>query len=168
MLVIGLVACRLGGMKTLSLDLRERIVAAYDAGDSTREMVAARFRVSLGMVKKLLQQRRKLGELRSQHHRAGRKPRILSVHREALRRQLAAKPDLTLAELRTATGLDCTLPAIHYVLADMNLTFKKRLSGQPNRTGRTSAGRAAAGGAAKAGSIRPGSSSSTNPRPRRT
>lgn len=149
-------------MKTLSLDLREGILAAYDARDSTREMVAARFRVSLGMVKKLLQQRRRLGEIGAQHHRAGRKPRILPAHREQLRRQLAAKPDLTLAELRTATGLTCTLPAIHYVLADMGLTFKKRLSGQPNRTGRISSGRAGGGGAAKAGSTRPGWSSSTS------
>ena len=156
------------GMKTLSLDLRERILAAYDAKDATREMVAARFRVSLGMVKKLLQQRRRLGEIGPQHHRAGRKPRILATHREALRRQLAAKPDLTLAELRAATGLSCTLPAIHYVLADMGLTFKKRLSGRPSRTGRTSSGRAGGGAEAKAGSTRPGWSSSTSRRRRRT
>ncbi|HEY4245984.1 MAG TPA: IS630 family transposase, partial [Lacunisphaera sp.] len=121
-------------MKTLSLDLRERILGAYDAGNATREMVAGRFRVSVGMVKKLLQQRRRLGEIGPLHHRAGRKPSILAVHRAQLRRHLAAKPDLTLAELRVATGLKCTLPAIHYVLADMGLTFKKRHSGQPSRT----------------------------------
>lgn len=155
-------------MKTLSLDLRERILAAYDADDATRETVAARFRVSLGMVKKLLQQRRRLGDIAPLHHRAGRKPRILPAHREQLRRQLAAKPDLTLAELRTATGLACTLPAIHYVLADMGLTFKKRLSGRPSRTGRTSSGRAAGGVAAKGASTRPDWSSSTNRRRRRT
>ena len=40
-------------MATLSLDLRERILAAYDAGEGSREEVAHRFRVSLGMVKKL-------------------------------------------------------------------------------------------------------------------
>jgi len=154
------------GMKTLSLDLRERIVAAYDAGDATREMVAGRFRVSLGMVKKLLQQRRRLGEIGPQHHRAGRKPRILPAHRAQLRRHLAAKPDLTLGELRAATGLNCSLPAIHYVLADLGLTFKKRRSGQPSRTGRTSSARGGSGGAAKADSIQPGWSSSTN-RPRR-
>lgn len=153
-------------MKTLSLDLRERIVAAYDAGTATRDMVAARFRVSLGMVKKLLQQRRRLGEIGPLHHRAGRKPRILPVHREQFRRHLAAKPDLTLAELRAATGLDCTLPAIHYVLADMGLTFKKRRSGRPNRTGRTSSARGGGGAGAKAASTRPGWSSSTS-RPRR-
>jgi hypothetical protein len=49
-------AVSLGGMKTVPVDWRARILAAYDAGDATREMVAARFRVSLGMVKKLLQQ----------------------------------------------------------------------------------------------------------------
>ena len=37
--------------KTISLDLRERILAAYDADEGTREAVARRFRVSLGMVK---------------------------------------------------------------------------------------------------------------------
>lgn len=154
--------------RTLSLDLRERIVAAYDAGDATRETVAARFRVSLGMVKKLLQQRRRLGEIGPQHHRAGRKRLILATHRAQLRRELAAKPDLTLAELRTAARLDCTLPAIHYVLADMGLTFKKRRFGPRSRTGRTSSAPAGAGGAAKADSSRPGSSSSTNRRRRPT
>jgi len=48
-------------MKTLSLDLRERILAAYDAEQGSREEIGRRFRVSTGMVKKLLQQRRKRG-----------------------------------------------------------------------------------------------------------
>lgn len=43
-----------------SLDLRERIVAARDKG-YTREQVAQRYGVSLGIVKKLLQQRRHPG-----------------------------------------------------------------------------------------------------------
>jgi transposase-like protein len=36
--------------KTISLDLRERILAAYDQKEGTREEVARRFRVSLGLV----------------------------------------------------------------------------------------------------------------------
>jgi transposase len=151
-------------MKTLSLDLRERILATYDAGNDTREAVAGRFRVSVGMVKKLLQQRRRIGDVRPQHHRAGRKPKIQAADRLQLRQHLAAKPDLTLAELRTVTGLKCTLPAIHYVLAEMGLTFKKRRSAQPSRIGRTLSAPGGGGAAAKARSIRPGSSSSTNRR----
>ena len=56
-------------MKTISWDLRERILAAYDAGDTTRDAVARRFRESEGMVKKLLQQRRGTGEIGPRHYR---------------------------------------------------------------------------------------------------
>ena len=48
--------------KQISLDLRERIVAACDAQEGTREEVAKRFKVSLGMVKKLLAQRARTGD----------------------------------------------------------------------------------------------------------
>lgn len=126
-------------MAALSLDLRKRIVSAYLSGEGTREVIALRFNVSLGMVKKLLQQRRKLGHIKSMHHRAGRKRIIVAEHRIAIRKLLADKPDMTLAELREALGLKCTLPALHYVLADMNLTFKKRRSALPSKTGTTSA-----------------------------
>jgi transposase len=138
-------------MATLSLDLRERIVSAYDKGEGTRDEIARRFRVSLGMVKKLLQQRRKTGDIKPRHHLAGRKKLIVAQHRIAIRQQLKRKPDMTLAELREALSLKCTLPAIHYVLVDMGLTYKKRRSVQPSRTGRTSAKRVAAGSAGKAG-----------------
>jgi transposase len=48
--------------------------------------------VSTGMVKKLLQQRRRTGEIGPRHYRSGRKPRILAWHREDLRRLLAGDP----------------------------------------------------------------------------
>ena len=124
-------------MKTLSVDLRERILASYDAREGTREETANRYRVSLGMVKKLLQQRRKTGDIRPRHHYSGRKPKILDRHRRRLRHLLSRQPDLTLAELRAATALSCSLPAIHYALAAMNLTYKKRHSTPVSRTGRT-------------------------------
>ncbi len=123
-------------MKTLSLDLRERILAAYDADEGTRDEVAHRFRVSLGAVKKLLQQRRHTGDIAPRHPFSGRKPKILDRHRHHFRRLLARQPDLTLGELRAATGLTCTLPAIHYVLADMDLTYNKNAARQRARPGR--------------------------------
>jgi transposase len=149
-------------VKTISLDLRERILAAYDADEDTREAVARRFRVSLGMVKKLLQQRRRLGDLRPQHHRSGCKPRIVASHHHQLRTLLAKKPDLTLKELRTATGLACTLPAIHYALIRLGLTYKKRRFGRLNKTVLTSSGHGGAGGGSRPALIRRGWSSSTN------
>ena len=149
-------------MRTISLDLRERVLAAYDAEEGTREEVARRFRVSLGLVKKLLQQRRRIGDIRPQHHRSGCKPRIVASHQHQLRTLLARKPDLTLKELRAATGLACTLPAIHHVLVRLGLTYKKRRSGQASRTGPTSGGPGGPGGESRPASTRRDWSSSTN------
>lgn len=155
-------------MKTISLDLRERILAAYDAGEGSREAVAHRFRVSLGMVKKLLQQRRRIGEVRPQHHRSGRKPGPVARQQHQLRALVEQKPDLTLKELRAAAGLNCTLPAIHYVLIRLGLTYKKRRSAPVNKPGPTSNGRGVAGGGSKIAGIRPGSSSWMNRGRKRT
>jgi transposase len=142
-------------MRTLSLDLRERILASYDHGEGTRDKIGARYRVSLGMVKKLLQQRRRTGQIGPRHHFSGRKPMILDVHRRQLRALLERKPDLTLGELRQAVALRCSLPALHYALAKMGLTYKKRRSAPASRIVGISRKRAARGGAAKRASIPP-------------
>ncbi|MCU0784867.1 MAG: hypothetical protein MUF81_12670 [Verrucomicrobia bacterium] len=42
-------------MKTLSEDLRKRILTSYDTREGTRKEIADRYRVSPGTVKKLLQ-----------------------------------------------------------------------------------------------------------------
>ena len=61
-------------MKTLSANLRQRIPKAYDWQDGTRDQVARRFDVSVVVVKKLLSQPQRLGDIRPQYHRCGRKP----------------------------------------------------------------------------------------------
>lgn len=124
-------------MRTLSQDLRERILISYDREEGTRDQIASRYQVSLGMVKKLLQQRRHTGDIGPRHRFSGRKPKILGGHREQMRKLLSKKPDLTLKELRSAMQLSCSLPAIHYALEELGLTYKKRHSAPANRTGQT-------------------------------
>ena len=143
-------------MRTISLDLRERILGSYDQKEGTREEIAQRYRVSLGMVKKLLQMRRHSGDIRPGYHRCGRKPGRVAAQRQTFRQLLARRPDLTLEELRKATALNCTLPAIHYVLEKMGLTYKKRRFGPANKTGPTLPGRAGTGGGGKRPWTRPG------------
>ncbi len=98
-------------MATLSLDLRQRIISTCDRGEGTQEQIAQRFGVSYGMVKKLLQQRRKTGCIKLRHHLAGRKKLIVVLHRIAIRQHLKHKQDMTLAKSREVLGLNCTLPA---------------------------------------------------------
>ena len=137
-------------MAALSLDLRQRIINTCDRGEGNQEQIALRFGISYGMVKKLLQQRRKTGCIKPRHHLAGRKKLIVAERRIAIRQHIERRPDMTLAELRDALGLKCTLPAIHHVLADIGLTYKKRRSAPPSRTAKTSARRVKSGSASKA------------------
>jgi transposase len=138
------------------MDLRERILASYDQKEGTREEIAHRYRVSVGMVKKLLQRRRQGGDIGPRYHRCGLKPGRVAAQGQTFRQLLGRKPDLTLEELRRATALDCTLPAIHYVLEKMGLTYKKRRSVPANKTGPTSPGRAGTGAESKRRWTRPG------------
>ena len=140
----------------------------YDEGKWTQEEVAKRFRVSVGMVKKLLQQRRRTGQIEARHRFSGRKARLLPERGAALKALVAKQPDLTLAEIKERLSLACTISAIHQVLAKLGLTYKKRLSMRPNKTDRMSPRPGVAGSATKAGSTRPGLSSSTSRQPRRT
>jgi transposase len=143
-------------MRTISLDLRERILASYDQKEGTREEIAHRFRVSLGMVKKLLQRRRHGGDIGPRYHRCGLRPGKVAAQGQTFRQLLSRKPDLTLEELRKATALNCTLPAIHYVLEKMGLTYKKRHSVPANKTDPILPGRVGTGAGSKRRSTRPG------------
>jgi transposase len=113
-------------MKTIPLEVRERILGSYDKQQATRQEIADRFGVSLGMVKKLLQQREHMGDISPQHHRSGRKPMITETHHRRMRTLLDKKPGLTLKQLRDALKLDCSLPAIHYALQKIGLKQKKK------------------------------------------
>ena len=142
-------------MRTTSLDLRERILAAYDNDEGTRVEMAHRFRVSLGLVKKLLQQRRHTHDIAPRHRFSGRKPMIVATHRSQLRSLLARKNDLTLKEMRTAAGLKCSLQAINVVLRKMGLTYKKRHSAPVSKTVPTLPGHGGSGASSRWVSTRP-------------
>ena len=113
-------------MPALSLDLRKRIVAAYDRGGRTQQEVAEIFGVSLGTVRKLLAQRRRTGDLSPRYDRCGGRRKILAGDEQKIRELLRARPDATLEELRDGAGLDCTVQAVHYALKRMGFTYKKK------------------------------------------
>jgi len=95
--------------KPISLDLRERIVAAYVGKEGTREEVAKRFKVSVGMVKKLLAQKSRTGDLMPRYRFCGRKARLEPEHGKSMRRLVELEPDVTLEEIKQRLGLGCTI-----------------------------------------------------------
>ena len=131
----------------LSIDLRERIIAAFEQGGLNRVQIAERFSVSYGAVCNLISLWRETGGVAPRYDRcSGRPPKIGPAEQERLRALLASRCDMTLVELRDAAGLDCTPEAVCLALGRMGLTYKKRRSGPASSSARTSPPGARPGG----------------------
>ncbi len=124
-------------MRAYSNDLRERVVAACDARDGTREPIAARFSVSIRWVRNLLRRRRQTGSIAPKPRGGGRASAFDEAAAARLRAAVRADDDATLEELRQVTGVACSVPAVHRALARLGITRKKSPSGPPSRTARS-------------------------------
>jgi transposase len=122
-------------MKAYSMDLRERVLAACDAGRGT-QAVAEAFSVSASWVRRLKQRRRQDGRVGPRPQRRGPVPGW-HTHAEAIRAAVAAHPDATLREYRERHGLPLSKSALARALAALGLSRKKSRSGPASRTART-------------------------------
>lgn len=117
-------------------DLRDRVLAARDAGQSVRA-VAERFSVSPSYVAKADRRRRRTGERRARRSR-GRPPAKIMTHLPALAERVTAQPDATLVELRgwllAERGILVGLVTVWRALKRLGVTLKKSKSGRPSRT----------------------------------
>ena len=89
-------------MKPYSLDLRERVVAAYEQGKGTIKQVAQMFSVGETFVKKMLRQKRETNNLSPQPQRSGAKRRLQATDRRWLEKTIARAPDATITELTSS------------------------------------------------------------------
>ncbi len=123
-------------MRAYSVDLRERIVAAVDAGQA-REEVARRFGVSLATVGNYLRLRRETGGL-APRPRRGDQPAIDAGRYPALVAQLEAAPDATLEEhcerWAAATGQGVSVSTMWRTIERTGWSYKKRRSARPSAT----------------------------------
>lgn len=121
-------------MKPYSMDLRERVIGACDAGEPTKA-VATRFGVSRAWVRRLKQHRRERGDILP---RNGGGSRGRKIDRQLLAELVQQQPDATLVELRDRLGVSVTLWAICKALRELKLSYKKSRSVRPSRTVPTS------------------------------
>jgi transposase len=124
-------------MRAYSTDLRQRVVAAYDAREGTQEQVAARFAVSASWVRKLLRQRRATGSIAPRPRGGGHAPAFDAEAAGRLRRAVRDDADATLEELARAADVACSPSAVYRTLTRLGITRKKRRGGRPSRTGRS-------------------------------
>ena len=124
-------------MKAYSIDLRQRVVAACDAREGTREQIAARFSVSVAWIRKLIRQRRETGSIEPRPHGGGRAPAVDGPASARLRQAVRDDDDATLEELARSSGVPCCPSAVHRALVRLGITRKKSPGGRPSRTAPT-------------------------------
>ncbi len=125
-------------MRAYSIDLRQKVVEAYDRGVGTQRQIAETFGVSRSFVEKLLQRRRSTGNIAPSPHGGGVKS-VLDNEALALVRQLVKEePDATLEELCEAVhrqrGVRVSVSNMCTRLKHMGLPRKKSHSRQQNGT----------------------------------
>lgn len=117
-------------MKAYSLDLRQRVVAAYEKGKSSLAEVAEQFNVGPTFVKKMLRQKREQGSVAPLAHGGGRQPSLSEKEHRWLRQRVKEQPDISLVELQeqlAATArLTVSIPTIHRSLRGSKLSHKKK------------------------------------------
>jgi transposase len=118
-------------MPPYSLDLREKIVSTYEAGNTSIRKVAKQFQVATRTVQQLLNQYRLTGDLSPK--RLGSKVQSpLEAHQQTVLSIVAEHPDWTLwqysEEVADRTGVCVTPGSICRFLQRHNITQKKDIS----------------------------------------
>ena len=117
-------------MKAYSLDLREKILAAYHHKEGSIRQLAQRFKVSARFVGELIVRFRATGRYHPKPHGGGNPPRIDSSKYETLQALVQRYPDATLKELCLYLEARCQVTAskssMQRTLAKLQLTRKKR------------------------------------------
>jgi transposase len=123
--------------KPLSLDLRQRVVAAFLGGKESRAAIARRFGVHLNTVYRLIHLYEQTGRV-APRPRGGGNPASFSGEKlQRLRQLVARNPDATLEELRDLSGVSCTVATVFNTLKRLKLPLKKSRNVRPSKTAPT-------------------------------
>jgi transposase len=151
--------------RAYSTDLRERALAACEAGEGSQSEIARRYRLGERTLSAWLRTAREEGRRAPRPRRGGRAP--LGGERETLAGLVAERNDATLAEyadrLAERTGVRRSPSALCRALKALGLARKKRRSRPPSGIARTWPRRDGRGGTTWPASIPPAWCSSTRP-----
>lgn len=111
-------------MKAYSQDLRERVLADYDAGLGTWA-VSLKYKVSPAWIRRLVQRRRERGEITARSSRNQRTAGWLTVS-DQIKQAIQDQPDLTLKELQQQLKTSLSISTLARALRTLQLTFKKK------------------------------------------
>lgn len=123
--------------KSLSLDLRQRVIAAIDGGLSCRQ-AAERFGISAASAIRWRSRQREVGDFAPKQQGGDRKSRRIEAHAPFILNAVDAKSDITLAELRDKLkdhGATASIASLWRFFQRRKITLKKRRRTPPSNAG---------------------------------
>ena len=128
----------LPGMASYSIDLRQKILHAYERRMGSQRALAYIFGVSLSFVEKLLRRHRTTGVIAPKPHAGGQRPRLDAAAQAQVRRLVHDQPDATLEEWCTRaaemTGTPVSVPTMCRLVQRLGLPRNKSLSTRRSAT----------------------------------
>lgn len=119
-------------MKAYSIDLRQKIIDAYNKKEGSYRELAKRFSVARSFVQKLLTRYKDTGRVSALPHRGGQKSKLKCKQIEMLQQTVAENNDATLVELCKAfeskTQIKISKSTMERVLHKLKIVRKKKRS----------------------------------------
>jgi transposase len=116
----------------LSLDLRQRIILAYQTKEGSQRQLAKRFKVSLSFVRDLLRRYRETGKIEPKPHGGGAVSKLETKHLPIIKTLVDKQPDALLEELcerfTEQTTVQVGTSTMQRAVQNLKLSVKKNVS----------------------------------------
>lgn len=116
----------------LSLDLRQRIIAAYQDKEGLQRQLAERFKVSLSFVRDLSRRHRETGRVEPKAHGGGAIAKLGIAQLPVVKALVEAQPDALLEELcerfTEKSGVQVSVSTMQRAVTRLKLSVKKNIN----------------------------------------
>jgi transposase len=116
----------------LSLDIRQRIISAYQTKEGSQRQLAKRFVVSLSFIRDLTRRYRQTGTIEPKPHGGGAVAKIEPKHLPIVKKLVDNQPDALLFELcerfAAQTTIQVSTSTMQRAVQSLKLSVKKNVS----------------------------------------
>lgn len=118
-------------MAAYSLDLRQKILSAWQNQEGTQRELAKRFKVSLSFIRDFLRRYRETGEIAAKPQGGDRRSKIKGEDQKILQEIVTEQSDIYLREIQEVIkerkGIEVSISSLSRTLNHLNLKRKKKL-----------------------------------------
>jgi len=118
-------------MAAYSIDLRKKILSAWENKEGTQRELAKRFKVSLSFIRDFLRRYREMGEITARPQGGDRRSKLKGQKEELLKIIVTEQSDIYLREIQEAIkehkGIEVSISSLSRTLKRLNLKRKKKL-----------------------------------------